>query len=140
MNMQMINEYQNENYISKTKQKAPQLTSSLPLCDRMCRRPSHDFPSHKTHRPSEYDARHFRLASRPDKIVAADIPHSCLQYLSSLSHLLPIFCFDKRNMHAPKENLANRQHCDRLVHCNQRHTLDSPVASDDLTAMGTEGA
>lgn len=90
----------------------------------MCRRPTHDSRHRKTHQPSECGDRHFRLAFRPDKIVAADIHRRDLLHLSSLSR--PIFCFDIPSMFAPTEILACRQVSHLL------RSTDALVASDGV--------
>lgn len=116
------------------------MTSSLPLCDRMCRRPSPDFPDRKTHQPSGYDDRRFRLAFRPDRIVAG-VHRPCQQYLCLSSHLPPIFCFDKPNRLAPKEIRVCRHRLSRervaALGCIAR--IGPPVAAVDGSRVRAKG-
>lgn len=81
---------------------------SLPQHGRMCRHQSSG-PYHRTHQPSERDARR-RLTSRPDKIVAAPAPHRPSPPCSLTSDRSPrAFLHDTRCRPARAEILACRQ-------------------------------
>lgn len=83
------------------------MTLYLPRRDRTYRRPL-QIPDHKSHPPSVYDVRRFRLAYRPDKIVA-DIRRQAPLYLVSSDRLLPIAYFDRRSRLVRVEILTCRR-------------------------------
>lgn len=123
--------------MQKQTEKASRMTINLPRYDRMCRRLKHDFHRHKTHQPSECGGRRFRLAFRPDKIVAADIHHQDRRHLLLSSRL--IFCFDKPSMFAPMEILA----CHQLSYIVRPAAVERDVlvaSYDDLKVMAREVA